>query len=51
MPQRSMDRARLPDAMPEGELIRLSFRRCAGFALAAFGATVMAAHADRLTGA
>ena len=46
MPRRSMERARLPGAMPEGGSSRRPFRRCAGFALAAFGATVMTAHSS-----
>src|SRR5688572_2294355 len=46
MPRRSMDRARRPDAMPEGGPTRRPFRRCAGFALTAFGATVMTAHSS-----
>ena len=46
MPRRSMDRARLPDAMPEGGPIRRPSRRCVGFALAAFGATVMTAQSS-----
>jgi beta-glucosidase len=41
-----MDRARRPDAMPEGGPVRRPYRRCVGFALAAFGATVMTAHSS-----
>jgi beta-glucosidase len=46
MPRRSMDRARFPGPIPASGLIRRPFRRCVGFALAAFGATVMTAQSS-----